>query len=516
MKLRLQTVLAMLTLLAPGRAPAVTNDVRTLVIEGRVADAEGFPVTKTRVDAGPRATVDVDDNGHYLVSLVVGSVPGLTRTPFHVTLRPWKRGWRVGLPGSHAALVLEVRLGLGPDRRERIEVRSNDRWVAQALADSIADGAGSLLHLTVHFLGEPGTGTAPEPVPDVAAFVPLHELEWPARQTLSQRTALAASGSANGATAVPLPSQAISPSAVQTPQAHGRAPGGAADDGPATGNPATGYATRSPSPRRADAPRGGGNNGGSATRSFHLFPSADDALSGTPAESTHAPRAARDTVRANVQTRPPAPPPMPHAASPLTNAPVSSPVPAPASRTGAPAPPTQPVHAPANAAGQGAAPASRPATTSNTHPGQPAVVPPPAPGPAVSVHVIQQDAGESHSNAVRVWGGRTVPASAAPQGSPDDCGCIVQGVVEVRSDQPTERLRVVVALEEHPALCDTVELFMGSPRPFTLRGLPCGMHRITVHALSRRRFHVTTPEALGTFDCSSGALHHPRIVLAPR
>ncbi|HET7224932.1 MAG TPA: hypothetical protein VFK69_04385, partial [Candidatus Eisenbacteria bacterium] len=151
-------------------------------------------------------------------------------------------------------------------------------------------------------------------------------------------------------------------------------------------------------------------------------------------------------------------------------------------------------------------------------PSRPSAPPAADPRGAVSVH----EAGgagddDQRSSAVRVWGGRTIPGGEARREPAGDCGCIVQGTIEVRSSRPlADPLRVRVSVEQHPALADTVELFMGSPRPFMLRGLPCGQHRLNVEILSRRRFRVTSPEALGLFDCSSGALHHPRIVLEPR
>jgi hypothetical protein len=509
----LAVTLGALVLFAPARARAVAADVRTLVIEGRVADAEGFPVAKAHIDAGARATVDVDENGRYLVSLVIGSVPGLTRTPFHVALAPWKRGWRIGLPGSQAPLVIDVRLGTGPDRRPRLEVRSNDRWVAQALADSIAAG-GTPLHLTVHFLGAPGTGAAPPPGPDVAAIVPLHELEWPARGSVPL-----AAAAPQGASAVPLPNQAPNAGAAAPPS---EAVAAASGDARPSGNPATGFATRTPANSGADTRGGnaggargragtsstgtGSAGGGSASRSYHLFPSADEALSAAPRESTRAPRPAPDTTATRIAARP-----------------TPSPRPAPPARAlppDAPAAPTAPTDRGANPAPQHPAlaqhptPAQHPAATEHSapteHPG------PAVPNPAVSIHVIGGDPLE-HSNAVRVWGGRVVPTSDTPGPGAADCGCIVQGTVEVRTDRPLgERVRVVVALEEHPALCDTAELFMGAPRPFVLRGVPCGQHRLDVRVLSKRRYRVANPEALGTFDCSSGALHHPRVALVPR
>ncbi|HET7224174.1 MAG TPA: hypothetical protein VFK69_00565, partial [Candidatus Eisenbacteria bacterium] len=262
--------LAALSLLAPARVGAAGGDVRTLVIEGRVADAEGFPVPKARLDTGPRSGVEVDENGHYLVSLVVGSVPGLTSTPFHVVLRPHRRGWQIGLPGTRDPLVIEMRLALGPDRRQRIEVRSNDHWVAQALADSVASGAG--LHLVVHFLAQPGPETAgAEPAAGAITYVPLRELDWPAPQPLA-----AAPHPVPERIAVETPA----PSAPSRP-APRRAGGTRAQAGGDIGSGAARSSDRGPSP---------GAHG--ATRSYHLFPSADEALNEPPPAAQPARRSA--------------------------------------------------------------------------------------------------------------------------------------------------------------------------------------------------------------------------------
>lgn len=494
--------LAALLLLAPGRVRAAPGDVRTLVIEGRVADAEGFPVAKTRLDTGPRAGVDVDENGHYLVSLVVGSVPGLTSTPFHVALRPHRKGWQIGLPGTRDPLVIEMRLASGPDRHQRIEVRSNDRWVAQALADSISSGGS--LHLVVHFLAQPGPeASGAQPAVGAVTYVPLRELDWPAPQALAAAPPKAPERTAVETPAPPAPSR---PAPRRAGGARAQAGG---DIGPGAARSADrGSAHGSQGSQGSQGTRGS-TGARSATRSYHLFPSADEALNEPPPAAQPARRSAAAAS------------PAPHVAT----APATPPAPEQTSNRAVAAPP------PANDARASATPAvvadaQRPepaAPDRAPHPAPPSsrAIAPPAPGPrgAIDVHETGAGAGddEQPSSAVRVWGGRTIPGGEARREQPGDCGCIVQGTIEVRSGRPlADPLRVQVSVEQHPALADTVELFMGSPRPFTLRGLPCGQHRLNVTILSRRRFRVASPEALGLFDCSSGALHHPRIVLEGR
>jgi hypothetical protein len=111
--------------------------------------------------------------------------------------------------------------------------------------------------------------------------------------------------------------------------------------------------------------------------------------------------------------------------------------------------------------------------------------------------------------------GTTTPASGGETGT-DSCTCRVQGTVEVDSDKPLpERLRVVVSLQWFPTVRDTVELFMGSPRPFTLARVPCGPQRLRVFTLSMARFDVASRDAVAGFRCESGVLQQPRIVLHP-
>ena len=98
----------------------------------------------------------------------------------------------------------------------------------------------------------------------------------------------------------------------------------------------------------------------------------------------------------------------------------------------------------------------------------------------------------------------------------DSCGCNVRGTVEMEFHRLlSSPMKIEVALKELPAIRDTIELFMGSPRAFELRRVPCGRWSITLHPFSERPFGVTTPEEVAPFDCRQRTLRQVRIVIAP-
>ena len=98
----------------------------------------------------------------------------------------------------------------------------------------------------------------------------------------------------------------------------------------------------------------------------------------------------------------------------------------------------------------------------------------------------------------------------------DSCGCIVRGTVEMEFHRLlSSPMKIEVALKELPAIRDTIELFMGSPRAFELRRVPCGRWSIALHPFSERPFGVTTPEEVAPFDCRNRSLRQVRIVIAP-
>jgi len=99
----------------------------------------------------------------------------------------------------------------------------------------------------------------------------------------------------------------------------------------------------------------------------------------------------------------------------------------------------------------------------------------------------------------------------------DSCECRISGTVEVQSDQPLKRPeRVEVSLVWYPQVRDTVELFMGSPRPFELGPTHCGPQRLHLKVLTSGRFDIRSREAMDGFHCDGGRVVEQHLVLVPR
>ena len=119
----------------------------------------------------------------------------------------------------------------------------------------------------------------------------------------------------------------------------------------------------------------------------------------------------------------------------------------------------------------------------------------------------------------RARAGPLVIRNAPPTRSrPDSCECQVEGTVEVQiSDEPLKRPeRVEVSLQWTPQRRDTVQLFMGSPRPFKLAATPCGAQRLRLRILTQGRFDVATKQALAPFRCDGSHVVQQSIVLVQR
>ncbi len=98
-----------------------------------------------------------------------------------------------------------------------------------------------------------------------------------------------------------------------------------------------------------------------------------------------------------------------------------------------------------------------------------------------------------------------------------DCACRIRGTVEIHPDHLlTRRLELIVALREAPAVRDTIQLFMGSPRAFELAPLRCGIWHVDVDAVARKTFTIVSADGRQPLDCREGGLRQLRIVLEPR
>ena len=98
----------------------------------------------------------------------------------------------------------------------------------------------------------------------------------------------------------------------------------------------------------------------------------------------------------------------------------------------------------------------------------------------------------------------------------DTCTCRVRGTVELEFERLLTRpMRIEVGIRELPAMRDTIEMFMGSPRSFEFPRVPCGRWSLSLRPFSERPFGVTTPEQIAPFDCGQRSLRQVRIVIAP-
>lgn len=97
-----------------------------------------------------------------------------------------------------------------------------------------------------------------------------------------------------------------------------------------------------------------------------------------------------------------------------------------------------------------------------------------------------------------------------------DCACRIRGTVEMHPDHLlTKRLSLVVSLREAPAVRDTIQLFMGSPRAFELPPVRCGTWYVEVDAVARHDFKIVSADGRGPIDCREGGLRQLRVVLDP-
>jgi hypothetical protein len=103
------------------------------------------------------------------------------------------------------------------------------------------------------------------------------------------------------------------------------------------------------------------------------------------------------------------------------------------------------------------------------------------------------------------------------QAHSDSCECRVEGTVEVQTVVPIRGpQKIEVSLQWYPQLRDTVELFMGPPRPFKLPVAPCGPQRLRLRVLTEGRFEVASRAAMAGFRCDGGRVVEPHIVLVTR
>jgi hypothetical protein len=452
-------------------AAARSGDHKNLVVRGRTMDAEGFPIPKTHVwaDGGRKASVVSDPDGRFTLEIPIGSPDQIRAKGIRLAVRAERKGWRFAIPGGDAMMALELSIEPGAGGNAQSVAHSNvDRFAAAAAEIVALDGEGAGL-TEINFLGAHGeaTGAVSKPV-----------LSQTARASLG--FSLSASPPAN-ASAVP-----SSPATAAVPRAE--ASGGAAGPSPEkskSAKPST-KSSGSASHRGSSAAKVGGAAVGvdKASKTKGKAPAPTDAEQELSRVRTSA---ARESVRAAK-----------HAAA-HSHDPVAV-VQERARRALERAARTNP----SDSRDTARAGALQPhATDSGRSAGDTAALRvQPAPGSGGS---------RSRAAPLVIRAARHLTASGS-----DSCQCRITGTVEVQSDEPLKRPeRVEVSLMWYPQVCDTVELFMGSPRPFTLGPTRCGPQRLHLKVLTSGRFAVRSTDAFEQFQCVGGRVVEQRVVLVP-
>ncbi|MEK7823951.1 MAG: hypothetical protein AAB290_02775 [Candidatus Eisenbacteria bacterium] len=567
---RCLVVLAILLGLLPGATTAshaAPGDRKTLVLRGRVTDAEGWPVAGARVSVRGtrRASATVDDAGQFVLNLPLGSLADLARNPIALRVHAEQRGWRLALPGGEAELGLKLRVVSGDDGVARCEVRSNQPRVTAAIARALtADGDATGVAI-VSFIGTRGEAIgSPEtldlPVVDRVALagVRVPTASPPGTPPAASATPKKKGAGTDGSESTKAKRSGKSP--TREPERSGPPVSAApAKSSPAAAPPPS-EAERELAAARRRAAREGSVAGDEAKRTreaqekrwdalrheVHMIAgtydttspppvAALDGLAGAPARPEHRGRAiARPRLTAGrdtVAVRPPQPMPEPPAESPWARTPAPGAT-SPARATRAPSPERPRAEPEPSAAAASAKPAGattsgrrsesgRGAATDPSPEGVSPAAPTGASGPESGTsRIFPRPEGESRARArplvIRTPGVRPAEAGTLSAAG-DSCTCRIEGTVEADSDEPLPgRTRVAVSLAWYPAIADTVELFMGSPRGFSLPVAPCGPQRLRLVNLGALRFDVSSREAMAGFRCERGALHQFRVVLQPR
>ncbi|HYM82157.1 MAG TPA: hypothetical protein VEY91_12205 [Candidatus Limnocylindria bacterium] len=428
-----------------------------LVLTGRITDRMGAPVTRARVipSAGARAGVTADRMGRYVLALPLGTPLDLGQGPIVLSVHAEASGWKLSLPSGDRSLGIELRMVTGLDGITRCMARSNDVRIAATAARLMAAN-GDTSALVLDFVAEPGDAAAP-----------------PSPPVLTQVAQVAMQGIPTPADLPRPPKDASRAAPLEAPRPPARAPAAVA-------------APREPGPPPADVKR---------------LPDESEKPYRSWWENLW-PWSRRDRAAEDRKPEPMA------KAEPRPSEP----------RTAAPAPPsTQPRVA-----------AREPVKPVKSVRPEPRVAAPPRKSqtadtiahatPPTDRRVIIHPTPQGQSRT------RTAPLvirtpGVRPNAPPpaDSCQCRVEGTVEVRSEIPlAARVPVAVSLAWYPAAADTVELFMGSPRPFRLPPAPCGPQRLRVVTLARGGFTVISREAMAGFRCEAGPVRQMRVVLARR
>jgi hypothetical protein len=523
-----------LGLLVTGRSGfAGPNDHKFVSVHGRVVDAAGAPLADVRVEAhGTREAVALTDAaGRYQLSLDLGTLRDLRDRPVSLAVHAGREGWRIEVAGGAPALALELSVNVAEGKAQMV-ARSNFGLIADALLDALAPPGDRTAVIQTRFVAERGAGpdttaapalerrvadlvepwlVAAPPAPPAAAAPPPAVGRPPV-------AAAPAPASTHPPAGAPPPATAVPPATARPP-----APGAGPASTPATAHspastPAPGVGPAVPPPAAEPKPRAEAQAKKPSPRdSLRLAHQAEEQRRAAEAQAARdlawrvrhqaslAHKAQVDSLRAvrdaaedsarrahfGLPPRPlvePAPksqkPPQQVMTPPSTSPPASG-----GSEHAAPA-----VKPPARSRGE-PKPASPRSASSRENPG--------------SLQRIEPG-GQPDSVPAREGGAHVYPDTSS-------CGCRVRGTVELESHRLLANpMRLEVAIPELPAMRDTIELFMGSPRAFEFLRVPCGRLSLAVRAFAQRPFVVVTPDEVAPFDCRDREMRQVRVVIAPR
>lgn len=466
--LRLVGSFILLVLILAGPAVGSIHDHKTLTVEGRTCDPEGFPIekVKVRVLGGRRASVVSDVNGEFSVRIPIGTPNDLRRGPLRIAIEAEKKGYRFAVPAGDMRLGLDLGLEVASGGLARCVARSNDERVAASAARIVAIEGDAVGVVEVNFLGVKGTpapGSWPK-LPNVAHAALSFPIEGPIR------------GLPQGAGVPDLPTSSRSAWSILK--------GDAAKGADSTRDQSVKARAKALADTAASGVLGAARASAVGDSSMERWRDAR----WQPSQSA------------------PAPAPVP------TSTPTSASSPIPTGKDGrTPAPDAAEVIVPLTAAQI----AAERAELDRTLPPASAPKASPAPAGASTRPVITPDPGLAGRGRSRPLVISNPPPGA--RSKPDTCECRVEGFVEVQAIVPIRGpQRIEVSYQWYPQLRDTVELFMGPPRPFQLPPAPCGPQRLRVRVLTDGRFDIASPEALAGFRCEGGRPHQPRLVLQTR
>jgi hypothetical protein len=466
----LPAVLALACAFGPASAAAAPRlPLQFIDVLGRVTGPGGSGVEGVRVvlDGARDVSTTTDATGSYTLTVPMSALGDPARRMVTARITAQRPGWAFALRNGQGALALELRME-SRAQPARCRVRSNVLQTMDAVVAAIRRGDRNAVIANADFVGGQGRRPARRVALRSEAVTVVGEPTEPAIVA----DARAAAGPPQADRPVRAARDTVARQTEAGPQAQvAREPG----------------RDQAPPALRAAQPDGRGDAAQRAAKDS-VASTPKRGSPATPAAVTPAPGAAATPTRA--RTEPPrVEPPRAGAAAPRER---------PSAR-----PRIRRIEAQGGSRDSGAAEADQ----------VPGSVKLPGPG------VTQTDASlirriEPNAGAADLPGSTRDPGEALA--GDDGCACRIRGTVEIHPDHLlTKRLNLIVTLREAPAVRDTIQLFMGSPRPFELPAVRCGTWHIEVDAVARRHFSVVSADGRGPIDCRKGGLRQLRVVLAP-